>query len=169
MVIPVTCGRHPGLSAQPFGAENFLHASAGPVEAVHERRIWCLDASLAASMHDSQQGGDPFLVEAVAALRHRLVNEGTEAAAALVDVARSLLNDWVRDTQVDVRGETGGAFDMTEEMDSQTVLELLIECARAHTTASVQLSLPQCARQQPSACKPATAPLAPSAVANNAV
>ena len=158
-----------GLSAQPFGAENFLHASAGPVEAVHERRIWCLDAGLAASMHDSHQGTDPFLFEAVAVLRHRLQSEGTEVAAALVKVARSLLNDWVRDTQIDVHGETGGAFDMTEGMDSQAVLELLIECARAQTTASVQLSLPQCAQQQPSSCKLATAPLAPLAVANNAV
>ena len=163
-----------GLSARPYGAENVLHASAGPVEAVHERRIWCASAGLATAAHYSQQDSDPFLFEADAALRRRLQGEGegAEAAAALVEIARSLLSKWAQDAQVEVHGKMGGAFDMTEEMDSRTVLELLVESARvqAGARAHVQLPVPQCA--QSSSSKPAmhmhTAPLTPSAVANNA-
>ena len=89
-----------------------------------------------------------------------------------MEIARSLLSKWAQDAEVEVHGKMGGAFDMTEEMDSRTVLELLVESARvqAGARAHVQLPVPQCA--QSSSSKPAmhmhTAPLTPSAVANNA-
>ena len=90
-----------GLASPPKGAENFVHASAGPAEAVAERRIWL----------GTPEAEDPLL---------------GAADGALLDV----LCRWARNEVAVINGKTAPAFDSLEELDTSAMLALAAEEAR---------------------------------------
>jgi hypothetical protein len=91
-----------GLAAPPKGAENFLHASAGPAEAAAERRIWLGTA----------EADDPLL------------GRCAEGSALL-----GVLRRWCANEVDEIGGKTGPAFDALEEVDTSTMLALATEAA----------------------------------------
>lgn len=92
--------RELGLEAEPSTADNGVHASAGPLEGLKERMTWL----------GSTPADDPY-AQALAA-------KGVKGAKldALVNNGKVLLT---------AEGEEGPAFDLTEDLDSSKVLDLV--------------------------------------------
>ncbi len=84
------------LSNQPSMSENGVHASAGPLEGLRERQVW-----LGAQVEDDDLG-------------KLLIEKG-------VDLEKFLDNPIVT-----LKGSTGPVFDLTEDIDSEQVADLLI-------------------------------------------
>lgn len=89
-----------GLQAEPSTADNGVHASAGPLEGVKERLTW-----LRGTLDD-----DSYAKE--------LVKMGVSA-----EKMQALLDN--RDVQLTADGVVGPAFDLTEDMDSSQVAQLV--------------------------------------------
>jgi len=88
-----------GLPAEPSMAKNGVHASAGPLEGLKERAVWC----------DANVASDPLAVQ--------LASAGIDAAT---------LGGWLADNPaVTLGGVTDKVFDLTEEMGAEAVVELV--------------------------------------------
>ncbi len=88
-----------GLPEAPGMPNNGVHASAGPLEGLRERAVWC-DLDLTAD-----------------ALAQHLYEAGLEPAT---------LDAWLTDNpKVTLGGETDKVFDLTEEMGAEAVVELV--------------------------------------------
>ena len=87
-----------GLTSEPSMKENGVHASAGPLEGLKERCVWC---------------GSDLVTDAFAA----------ELVAAGIDAPT--LDAWLRENPVvTLGGETDKLFDLTEEMGCDAVMQL---------------------------------------------
>jgi hypothetical protein len=106
-----------GMARRPTDGENCFHASAGPLEGLHERRTW-----LGRALRD-----DAFGRQLWAACR------GGAAATASTPEP---MGAWLRNEVTTIEGVTDSAFELLEERDSAAVLALAAERARATTLAT---------------------------------
>ena len=101
-----------GMTEEPTGGDNTIHASAGPVEALHERQTWLgknfklRDDAFGRKLWAACTGGGK-------------VTEGTPLP--------QLMRRWLCNERITVRGVTDSAFELLEEMDSVDVLSLAAE------------------------------------------
>ncbi|GBG31962.1 Hypothetical Protein FCC1311_081872 [Hondaea fermentalgiana] len=92
------------LGKVPNVSENGVHASAGPFEGLKERMVWT-----GAKVETDAFGKS--LLEA--------------------GVKRSVLDSWLNNEIVDINGETDHAFDLLEEIDSSTGIQLAVQASKA--------------------------------------
>ena len=99
-----------GLAREPVIARNCVHASAGPLEGLREREVWCgVDVA-----------SDPFGAALAAKLGNRFTLPPRDGAA--------VLRDWLdRNPVYQLRPEERATkiFDATENMDAASLLALL--------------------------------------------
>jgi len=86
------------LTKRPSIAENAIHASAGPLEGLRERVVW-LGKSIGSDIFGKQ-----------------LLDNG---------FSESQIQEWLNNEIVTIAGKTGPIFDLTEDIDSKDVIELL--------------------------------------------
>lgn len=91
-----------GLPERPSTGSNGVHASAGPLEAIREERIWAEGAAL--------EAGEAHPME------EALLDAGA---------SREDLEAWLENADMRYGGEAGPAFDLTEDTDAKDVLEVI--------------------------------------------
>ena len=99
-----------GMREQPTLQNNCVHASAGPFEAIQERITWI----------DMELSKDPFA---------RVL---TGAGVPVDWISRCCANEVIT-----VNGKTGPAFDLFEDADSSTVVDLAIELLKQRDNPDV--------------------------------
>eukprot|EP00968_Pinguiococcus_pyrenoidosus_P003237 scaffold193_cov255-Pinguiococcus_pyrenoidosus.AAC.6 len=112
-----------GISRAPNVGDNGVHASAGPLEAIRELKLWAGEA-VDASRTPLEVGTCTNMHEGCRVVVASLIPTASQSELLkLSNVDEATLQAWLADGEMELNGEQDSAFDLTEEMDSDALLE----------------------------------------------